>query len=225
MPRKRSFFTKTNMKALEKKSGKSLITASIVSFILILIVAIVLVSKLRKIMGGYLGLLLFPAVTVFLIPIVLFCMGIGKISDEHATKQAQEQYRKKISMSGIAEIDTMSGKEFEDYLGYMFETLGYKSRVTKYRGDYGADLILEKNEKRIAVQAKRYAKKISVKSVQEISTALKYYNANEGWVVTNNYFTKAAKDLARINGIILIDREKLMEFMIAYKSALHTNIL
>jgi len=180
MPRRRRIFTKTNMNAFAKKSGTSLITAGVIILIIMIIVIAVVVSKLD--MGEYTLLILSPALPLIITPFVFFYMGIGKLKDEKIAKEEQEIYRAKLYSSGISDIDIMSGREFENYLKVMFETLGYICTVTPYSGDYGADLILEKDGMKIAVQAKRYANKISVKSVQEICTALRYYNANEGWV-------------------------------------------
>ena len=45
--------------------------------------------------------------------------------------------------------------------------------------------------------------------MQEIAGALKYYNANQGVVVTNSEFTSGAKDLAKANNVILIDGRNL----------------
>ncbi|WP_253187253.1 restriction endonuclease [Paenibacillus sp. GP183] len=48
----------------------------------------------------------------------------------------------------------MDGRQFELYLGLLFKALGYKTEVTLSAGDYGADLVIEKNGVRTVVQAK-----------------------------------------------------------------------
>jgi restriction system protein len=48
--------------------------------------------------------------------------------------------------------------------------------------------------------------------VQEIVGALRFYNADEGWVVTNSIFTPSARSLARANNIRLIDGHDLKDF-------------
>lgn len=80
-------------------------------------------------------------------------------------------------------------------------------------GDQGADLIAIKNGVRYAIQAKNYSDKVSNKSVQGIVASLKYYGAEEAMVVTNNYFTDSAKELAARNQVRLIDRDKLIAWM------------
>ncbi len=109
----------------------------------------------------------------------------------------------------IENIDTMSGEEFEIFLRDLFESLGYDASLTSKSGDQGADLILERYEKRKIVQAKRHSQKVSNKAIQEALGAVKYYDADEGLVITNSYFTDSAKKLARKSDIDLWDREKL----------------
>ena len=47
-------------------------------------------------------------------------------------------------------------------------------------GDQGANLIAKKNGRTIAIQANGYACR---KRVQESAAALRFYNADEGWVL------------------------------------------
>ena len=61
------------------------------------------------------------------------------------------------------------------------------------------------------MQAKRYTSKVSNKAIQEASAAIKYYNANSAIVITNNYFTQSAIDLASANRIELWDRDILVK--------------
>lgn len=127
----------------------------------------------------------------------------------------RRSYLKKVSKSGITEIDSMPGVQFEDYLLTLFRKLGYHVTQTKASGDFGADLILQKDGTRIVVQAKRYAKPVSVRAVQEAHSSLSIYGASAAWVVTNNYFTAAAIKLAKSNSVKLIDRDELMKLIIS----------
>lgn len=80
----------------------------------------------------------------------------------------QQKRAERLKRSGIAEIDKMDGVQFEQYLGHLFRSQGYKAEVTKAAGGYGADLVLSKDGKRIVVQAKRYSKNVGLKAVQEV---------------------------------------------------------
>lgn len=131
----------------------------------------------------------------------------------------KEQKATKLRNSGIAEIDRMDGVQFEHYLAALFKGMGYKTEVTKASGDYGADLILVKNNEKTVVQAKRYKSNIGIKAVQEISSARLHYQATSAWVVTNSNFTKAAVELAQSNNVRLIGREELIKTLSRFNAA------
>ncbi|RXZ82343.1 endonuclease [Paenibacillaceae bacterium] len=117
----------------------------------------------------------------------------------------------------------MDGREFEKYLVQLFYGLGYQVHLTPAAGDFGADLIINKDGKKIVIQAKRYSKKVGIKAVQEVSGALSYYKAHEGWVVTNSQFTDAAYTLAESTNTRLISRDELVDLIMTVKSKRTTN--
>ncbi len=140
---------------------------------------------------------------LFLVLVLLFC----------AVVLLYLRRRRMLLSSGIAEIDKMSGIMFELLLLETFRKSGYRGKTTKEYGDYGADLLLVKDGLKYVVQAKRWNQKIGVKAIQEIVAAIKHYKADKGMVITNNYFTKNAENLARSNEVELWDRSKLIDFM------------
>jgi restriction system protein len=123
-----------------------------------------------------------------------------------------------LKRSGIKEVDKMDGIEFEYYLSYLFQTQGYRTEVTRAAGDFGADLVISGGGKRIVVQAKRYATNVGIKAVQEVQASIAHYKASNAWVVTNSDYTEAAYTLAKSNGVRLINRQQLIEMMLALKS-------
>lgn len=119
-------------------------------------------------------------------------------------------YRKRrLARAGMGDIDQMDGKSFELYLETLFKRQGYTVKLTPYRGDYGADLIISKEGRRTAVQAKRYKSKVGVKAVQEIAAARSHYECDDALVVTNNGFTAQAIKLAKSNNVRLWNRDDL----------------
>ncbi|MCL6573586.1 MAG: restriction endonuclease, partial [Bacillus sp. (in: Bacteria)] len=92
------------------------------------------------------------------------------------------------------------------------------AEVTKASGDYGADLLLTKGAKKVVVQAKRYSKDVGIKAVQEVIGAKSYYTAQDAWVVSNSYFTKAAKALAQKSNVLLVDRDELIDSILTINS-------
>lgn len=115
--------------------------------------------------------------------------------------------------SGMDIVDKMTGEEFERFLLVHFEKLGYKGKVTAKTNDYGADLILKKENSKIVVQAKRWTSKVGIEAVQQILGAKQYYKADKCMVVTNNFFTPNANNLAVSSDVDLWDRNKLIEIM------------
>jgi hypothetical protein len=111
----------------------------------------------------------------------------------------------------ISDIDLMNGLEFETFLSILFTKLGYKVRQTKYTGDQGIDIVAEKNNIRLAVQAKCYAKQVNNAAIQQVVAGSKHYNCDKTIVVTNNYFTKSAIELAESNNVLLWDRKILKD--------------
>lgn len=134
-------------------------------------------------------------------------------------QRKQQEQEKRLLDSGIYKVDTMTGKEFEDFLDVCFRKLGYNVSLTPNTQDYGGDLILYKDGIKTVVQAKRKKSSVSISAVQEVVSAIKHYKADEGMVITNNYFTTNAYNLARSNDIKLWDRKKLVEFMLRAKNA------
>lgn len=124
----------------------------------------------------------------------------------------QRSYDVRILASGIEQLDKMSGEQFEDYMLVYFYHIGYSGYLTRITGDYGADLVIQHKDtkKKIVVQTKRWSNTVGVAAVQQACGAIKHYKADFGMVVTTNYFTKSAKELARSNGILLWDRDFLI---------------
>lgn len=73
---------------------------------------------------------------------------------------SRHQEKKEYINSGIKVVDRMTGEEFEEVLLCHFRNLGYKGHPTPTTGDYGADLVLEKDGVKIVLQAKRYTEKV-----------------------------------------------------------------
>ena len=146
------------------------------------------------------GLILFTTILI----IVCFLAIVFKFVKKHFKN-------KKYMRSDLRKIDKMTGREFEEYLVVQFKKLGYKVILTAESGDYGADLVIERNGKRTIIQAKRYDGNVGNSAVQEVVAALGYYDADDGIVVSNSYFTANAKILANANGVELWDRDKIIK--------------
>lgn len=111
-------------------------------------------------------------------------------------------------------IDYMTGEDFELYVAQMLGNIGfYNIQTTKGSGDQGVDILAEKEGMKYAFQCKRYDKPVGNKAVQEVFAGKFFYHCHVAIVVTNNYFTQSAKDLAHENGVVLWDRDYLQKFI------------
>lgn len=109
-------------------------------------------------------------------------------------------------------VDAMDGREFEKFCGALLERCGYQNVfVTRASGDQGVDIIAYKNNIRYAFQCKRYDGKVSNSAVQQVRAGQDMYSCFRAVVITNSYFTRGAKDLARVSGVELWDRDILQD--------------
>ena len=104
-------------------------------------------------------------------------------------------------------MDELEGHDFEYYCADLLKEHGFIDvEVTKGSGDFGADILAEKDGVSYAVQCKCYDKPIGVKAVQEAYAGRDYYDCMVGVVMTNQYFTAPAVELAKKLKIMLWDR-------------------
>ena len=105
------------------------------------------------------------------------------------------------------DMDLMEGHEFEYYCADLLRRAGFlEVEVTRGSGDYGVDILAERDGVTYAVQCKRYDGPVGVKAVQEAYAGRDYYDRMVGAVMTNQYFTRPAVEVARKLKILLWDR-------------------
>ena len=150
---------------------------------------------------------------VFIIPIIITPTFIIPISTFFLRKSKAHVYESIEDL--LDKIDYMSGQDFEILLiNKLLPLNGYVNiNGTSYTGDYGVDIIAEKNNIKCAIQCKRLNSKVSVKAVQEIVAGKKHYKCDKAIVITNNYYTKNAKELACDNKVELLDRDDIIKML------------
>lgn len=99
----------------------------------------------------------------------------------------------------------MTGYDYEHAVAaYLLRNGFHDVEVTKASGDYGVDIIAEKDFLKYAVQCKYYSNPVGIAAVQEVAAGRSMYGCTVAMVVTNSTFTPAAENLAKANGVVLM---------------------
>lgn len=155
-----------------------------------------------------------PQSTLLLLTIVIiFLVVLGAGVYYYFVYRRTLAYQAGLRQLQIDDVDNMSGVEFEKYVADLFRRQGYMFETTALSGDLGVDLIIIKDGVRTAVQTKRYSKPVNQAAIREAVAGMQYYKCTQAMVVTNNYFTKLAIQLAKSNSCELVDRDKLVEII------------
>lgn len=125
--------------------------------------------------------------------------------------------RQRARRSRPEEYDLMEGHEFEYYCAELLRKCGFQEvQVTRGSGDYGIDILAEKDGVTYAIQCKCYNGPVGVKAVQEAYAGRDYYDRMVGAVLTNQYFTQPAVEAAQKLKILLWDRGYLEDMAEEY---------
>lgn len=102
------------------------------------------------------------------------------------------------------------GVNYENECLNILEEAGFNVETTPSSGDQGADLICQKEGLQFVIQCKNMDR-VGNKAIQEVLASMKYYQADFAVVATPGEFTRAARELAGANQVILIKSEKLKD--------------
>lgn len=146
------------------------------------------------------------------------CYSIGESLDEEEYSLSYSELVKQAnlnkSISGISAVDKMEGHQFEHYCADLLRKLSFLDvEVTKGSGDQGVDIIAVKEGIRYAIQCKCYSSPLGNSPVQEVNAGKQMYHCHVAVVLTNQYFTSGAKELAGATGVLLWDRDELAKMI------------
>lgn len=137
---------------------------------------------------------------------LLFLLGaIAAIGSRRAARHQALRH------APVGSIDAMDGTRFEHYVGEVLRASGYRVKHIGKAGDFGADLVVEREGRTSVVQTKRYSNSVGVRAVREAAAARAFYHADHAIVITNSFFTGPAFQLARSNQVDLWDRRALAD--------------
>ncbi len=115
------------------------------------------------------------------------------------------------------ELDSMTGVEFEEWCCWLLSNQGYVNiETTPPTGDFGADIIAEKDEIRFAIQCKRYSDPVGITAIEQAHSAKSYYNCDIAVVMASSTFTDAARALATKTRVQLWDRSVIESWNVSH---------
>lgn len=168
-------------------------------------------------MYSFIGMII---VAIFVLPIMAIVYLVKGIiylialaSNENAKRKEEKKYKDLLNTNiqeQLIKVDNLEGLQFEKYIGELLKKIGFKNViVTKGSGDFGADIIAEKDGNKYAFQCKRFSSTIGPKPIGEVLRGMNKYKCNKGVVITNNYFTNQAIQEAEVSNVELWDRDKI----------------
>ncbi len=140
--------------------------------------------------------------------------------DKKVRIQYEEQYRRyeddmlayqywQIKKS-INYWDSLDGHAFEKNVASLFIKQGYNAKVSKQGGDGGIDIVLTKNDERIAVQCKAHNKAVAPSVARDLYGTMVSGGFEKGMIVSKNGFTKGVFSFVRDKNIELVDLDDII---------------
>jgi restriction system protein len=134
-----------------------------------------------------------------------------------ADKLQTDEYTRltKLRTHNIDCLLRLTPGEFEEIVGNMYRKFGYSVEQTPMTNDFGRDLILKKDGKKIFVECKRYDRDTPIgrRALQLFYGVIVNMKADAGIFVTTSSFAKTAVNFAGETGIKLIDGYELATLM------------
>lgn len=93
------------------------------------------------------------------------------------------------------------GNDYERKVVERFKENGYNVEQTKGSGDFGVDILMKLDDKRVAIQCKRLTGPSTVRSIQEVYAGGRYYDCNRFAVISPSGFTDNALRMAAKLGV------------------------
>lgn len=136
---------------------------------------------------------------------------ISQKKQEFSVQNESLPERQQVRGINIYSLDDISGKDFEYFLKWLFEEMGYEVELTKLTADSGVDLVVNRQGEKIAVQAKRYGRNTKVPNTVVLKThgGKDVYGCKRSIIVTTSFFTRHAIEDAKKLNVELWDRNVL----------------
>jgi len=109
-------------------------------------------------------------------------------------------------------------REFEKFVCELFRKMGYNAESTPSTGDYGVDVVAQKDGNTVAIQVKKYKEgnNVGAQTIQQTLGAMWKVKADQSILITTSGFTVYAQEQAREAPIELWDKRTLHEIVRKY---------
>ncbi|MGE3820151.1 MAG: restriction endonuclease [Isosphaeraceae bacterium] len=130
---------------------------------------------------------------------------------ERADRMRQQAKRADVKLAQLAHLNP---EGFEEFVGELFEAMGYTVECVGGTGDEGADLLVKRGDLRAVVQCK-YHKTGVVGSpeLQKFLGTIHHTSSHKGFFVTTRTFSLSAEKFVAAHPIELIDGPRLVELV------------
>jgi restriction system protein len=110
------------------------------------------------------------------------------------------------------DFDFMDEAVFERYLALLFTRMGYQVRRVHY-ADNVSTLMATSNGVSYVIQARRNRRKVGIRAIEDAIATRKHLKCERAIVVTNHFFSSQARQIAKANQVLTLDRYDLIREM------------
>ncbi|MDL2263157.1 restriction endonuclease [Synergistaceae bacterium OttesenSCG-928-I11] len=128
-----------------------------------------------------------------------------------ATRTKRTIREKKAKHAKDPLFENATPREFEKLCSDILHSCGWEPRTTRLSGDYGADVVAERDKIKIVIQCKKWQDPVGVKAPIEAIAGAMYYKADFAFVVTNSTYTNNAWNFSANTSVRLLHYSELKD--------------
>lgn len=156
------------------------------------------------------------------------------LSPEERLEQALSEIRARVAADVLEALAKVNPSHFESMVLDVLHTLGYGTQRSDLQrvggsGDGGIDGIISLDKlglEKVYVQAKRWQSSVGRPEIQAFYGALAGQRARKGVFITTSSYTAQALEFVRsVEGIVLIDGQRLAELMVDHEVGVSARVL
>lgn len=135
---------------------------------------------------------------------LIVCVAYFVVGFDFDLSRKNNSKDKVNAIKPIIKTTDMTPRKFEELVAEYYQSMGYTTETTPYSDDYGVDVIAQKGEERIAIQAKMYgnsARKVNRQTVMQLFGAMTYRQCNKAVIATDGTCMPDAIEVAHQLGI------------------------